>query len=365
MVDESMDKEQMKLPPQEWEFRSKPAWQRLIVMIGGVTVNIVFALLIYMMIAFVWGDNSLPASHVKYGIMCDSTALNIGLMNGDHIVSIGGEEVEDFYSINKKLLLDRPATIEIDRNGKKMTIDIPKNFVENVLKKKSRGFISPRGLFAVGDFPEGSGAQKAGLKKGDFLVALNGEKLMFYDQFAPRLVRLKNKQVSIGYIRTGQYHELSLPVDADGKIGVFALPPIAMLDIVNTRYGFFESIPKGVSLGVTTLTDYLKQFRILFTKEGAKQIGGFGTFAGLFGTSWDWESFWRLTAFISIILAVMNILPIPALDGGHVMFLLYEIVTRRKPNQKAMEYAQMAGMVLLLALLLFANGNDIFRHFKH
>ncbi len=365
MVDESMDKEQLKLPPQEWEFRSKPAWQRLIVMLGGVTVNIVSALIIYMMIAFTWGETSLPLANAKYGIMCDSTALDIGLMNGDKILSVGGENVEDFHEVTAILLLDKPHTIEIDRNGEKKTIQVPSDFVKRVLSKGAKGFISPRGLFAAGDFPEKSGAKLAGIQKGDFLVALNGEKLLFYDQFGPRLSKLKNQKATIGLIRAGKYQELSVPVDADGKIGIFAVSPMAMLDIVTTHFGFFESIPKGISLGTKTLSNYLKQFKIIFTKEGAKQIGGFGTFAGLFGTTWDWESFWRLTAFISIILAVMNILPIPALDGGHVMFLLYEMITRRKPNQKAMEYAQMAGMVVLLALLLYANGNDIFRHFKH
>jgi regulator of sigma E protease len=365
MVDESMDKEQMKLPPQDWEFRSKPAWQRLIVMLGGVTVNILLGFLIYTMIAFTWGVTTLPIANAKYGIMCDSTALNIGLQNGDKIIAVGGEKINEFTDVARILLLDKPKTIELERNGEKKTITVPENFIENVLSKGTKGFISPRGLFAVGDFSENSGAQKAGLQKGDFIVSLNGEKLLFYDEYMPRMAKLKNQPAQIGYIRAGKYLESTVTIDANGKLGVFAIPPVVFLDLVTTRYSLLESVPKGISMGVSKLTDYIKQFRLIFTKAGAKQIGGFGTFATLFGTTWDWESFWNLTAFISIILAVMNILPIPALDGGHVMFLLYEIVTRRKPNQKAMEYAQMAGMIVLLALFLFANGNDVFRHFRH
>ncbi len=365
MVDESMDKEQMKLPPKDWEFRSKPAWQRLIVMLGGVTVNILLGFLIYIMIAFVWGDTSLPIANAKYGIMCDSTALNIGLKNGDKILSVGGEKVTEFQDVTSMLLLDQPKTIEVNRNGENITIQVPDDFVKKVLSKEVKGFISPRGLFAIADFLPQSGALKAGIKKADFIVSLNGEKLLFYDEYAPRLAKLKNQTAKIGYIRAGKYNETDVQIDEKGMMGVAALSPIAFLDVVTTHYSFIESIPKGISLGINTLSKYIKQFRLLFTREGAQQIGGFGTFAKLFGTTWDWESFWRLTAFISIILAVMNILPIPALDGGHVMFLLYEIITRRKPNQKAMEYAQMVGMILLLALFLFANGNDIFRHFRH
>lgn len=365
MVDESMDKEQMKLPPKEWEFRAKPAWQRLIVMLGGVTVNIFLGFLIYMLIAFTWGETSLPMANVKYGIMCDSVALNIHLKNGDKIVSLGGQKVEEFHEVTSKMLLDNPKTIEVMRDGQLLSIAIPDTFVKTFLKKEAKGFITPRGLFKAGDFSEHSNAEKAGIKKGDFLVALNGEPLLFYDQYAPKLAKLKNQDVKVGLVSHGQHKEVTVHVDAEGKLGIFAVSPYQLLVTVNTKYGFFESIPKGISLGMNTLTSYVKQFKLIFTPEGVKQIGGFGAFASMFGTSWDWESFWRLTAFISIILAFMNILPIPALDGGHVMFLLYELITRRKPNQKAMEYAQVAGMVLLLALFLFANGNDIFRHLKH
>jgi regulator of sigma E protease len=365
MVDESMDKEQMKLPPQDWEFRSKPAWQRLIVMLGGVTVNVILGFLIYMMIAFAWGETTLPVANMKYGIMCDSVALKINLMNGDKVVSIAGEKVEEFSEITNKILLDKPKSIEVMRGGQLISLPIPEAFVDSFLKKGAKGFISPRGLFAVGDFSENSNSAKAGVQKGDFLVALNGEQLLYFDQFAPRLAKLKNKEVTLGIIRNGQNKEIKVMLDGDGKLGIFPLPPAAFLDLVTTHYGFFESIPKGISLGANTLVKYVKQFKLIFTREGVKQIGGFGAFASMFGPVWDWESFWRLTAFISLILAFMNILPIPALDGGHVMFLLYELITRRKPNQKAMEYAQLAGMVLLLALFLFANGNDIFRHLKH
>jgi len=365
MVDESMDKEQMKLPPQPWEFRAKPAWQRLIVMLGGVTVNVLLGFFIYMMIAMVWGETTLPNANVKYGIMCDEVALKMGLMNGDKIISVDGTKLESFFDLNTKLMLDRPRTIEVDRGGEIKTIQVSGSYADTVLAKEVKGSISPRGLFAIGGILKNSGADKAGLKEGDFIVALNGEKLLFYDQYHPRLEKLKNQVARVGIIRSGKYQELDVHVDTAGLLGVAAINPVEMLQKETTHYNFFQAIPKGISLGVQTLENYIKQFRLIFSKAGAKQIGGFGTFGKLFPTVWDWEAFWKLTAFISIILAVMNILPIPALDGGHVMFLLYEIITRRKPNQKAMEYAQMAGMVVLLALFLYANGNDVFRHFKH
>ncbi len=365
MVDESMDKEQMKLPPQDWEFRSKPAWQRLIVMLGGVTVNILLGFLIYMMIAFTWGETTLPMANAKYGIMCDSVALNIGLKNGDKIVALEGKKVEEFNDVRRSILLDKPKTIEVDRNGETKIIAIPDTFVKTLMSKEVRSFLSPRSLFVAGDFDATSNAKKAGMKKGDILVSLNGKKLVFFDEYLPVLSQLKSQHVKVGFVRDGQAKELDVQVDANGKLGIFAVSPYQLLNLTTTHYGFFESIPKGVELGINTLSNYVKQFKLIFTKEGAKQIGGFGAFASMFGTTWEWESFWRLTAFISIILAFMNILPIPALDGGHVMFLLYEMITRRKPNQKAMEYAQLAGMVLLLALFLYANGNDVFRHFRN
>jgi regulator of sigma E protease len=365
MVDESMDKEQMKLPPQPWEFRAKPAWQRLIVMLGGVTVNVILGFLIYMMIAFTWGDTTLPNANVKYGIMCDDIALNMGLMNGDKIVSVDGEKLEAFNDLNRRLMLDRPGTIEVNRNGELKTIQIPRNFADTALSKGIKASISPRTVFAIAEVQKNSGADKGGVKEGDIIVSLNGEKLPFYDMYRSRLPKLKNTNTAIGVVRSGKYQELNVHLDSVGMMGVAAVSPSFLLGLQTTHYSFFEAIPKGVSLGVHTLVDYIKQFRLIFSKAGVKQIGGFGTFGSLFAPVWDWESFWKLTAFISIILAVMNVLPIPALDGGHVMFLLYEIITRRKPNQKAMEYAQMAGMIVLLALFLFANGNDVFRHFRH
>jgi regulator of sigma E protease len=365
MVDESMDKEQMKLPPQDWEFRSKPAWQRLIVMLGGVTVNILLGFLIYMMIAFTWGVTTIPMADVKYGVACDSVALNIGLKNGDKIVALNGKKMVEFFDFKKAVQLDKPRTIEVLRNGETKIIAVPDTFSKTWMKKEVRSLISPRSVFIAGKFDVTSNAQKAGMLKGDILVALNGEKLIFFDQYSPALSKLKNQQVKIGIVRDGKAKELDVLVDANGKLGIYAINPYQLVNMTTTRYSFLESIPEGVVLGETTLVDYVKQFKLIFTKEGAKQLGGFGAFASMFGTTWEWESFWRLTAFISIILAFMNILPIPALDGGHVMFLLYEMITRRKPNQKAMEYAQMAGMILLLALFLFANGNDIFRHFRN
>jgi regulator of sigma E protease len=364
MVDESMDKEQMKQEPQPWEFRAKPAWQRLIVMLGGVTVNILLGFLIYTMISLVWGVTTLPMANAKYGITCDST-LHLGLKNGDKILALDGKPAKDFNSLRKTILLDKPRTMDIERDGVKQTITLPEHFVDTVMAHEVKSFIEPRGVFVAGAFDKTSAAKAAGMEEHDILISLNGEKLIFFDQYVAKLALHKNEKVKIGVCRNGKAKEFDVQLDKNGKLGIYAISPTAFLDLQTTHYTFFEAIPKGVELGITTLSDYIKQFKLIFSKAGVKQIGGFGAFASMFGTTWDWESFWRLTAFISIILAFMNILPIPALDGGHVMFLLYEMITRRKPNQKAMEYAQMAGMIVLLALFLYANGNDVFRHFKN
>jgi regulator of sigma E protease len=364
MVDESMDKEQMKEEPKDWEFRSKPAWQRLIVMLGGVTVNILLGFFIYMMIAFVWGEKYLPVENAKYGTAFAPAAQHLGFQNGDKILSLDGKKVEDFEDIRRKIVLDGIKTVEVNRNGMIIPVAVPDTFVKTLMRENVRSFIAPGYPFIIQDFSPDSPAKKAGFQPGDQIIAVNGDSLHFYYEFADKIKPLAAKAAKLGILRQGQRMTLDVVVSKEGFIGVFPLSPDKLLDFKTIHYGFLESVPKGINLGVATLSSYIKQFKHVFTKEGAKQLGGFGTFASLFGTTWDWYSFWNLTAFISIILAVMNILPIPALDGGHVMFLLYEIVTRRKPNQKAMEYAQMAGMILLLALFLYANGNDIFRHFR-
>jgi regulator of sigma E protease len=366
MVDESMDKEQMKEPAKDWEFRSKPAWQRLIVMCGGVTVNIILGFLIYTMIAFVWGVTTLPMENAKYGAVFGQEAQHLGFKNGDKVLSIDGNKVIDFEDITGKILAGA-KNIEVDRNGELKTIAIPDTFIQKTLltKKDRKGIILPAFPFYIDSFLANSPALKAGLMKGDQVIAVNGDSIRFFEEFLPKANALSGKPISLGILRNGEKITRSLTLTSEGFIGVAYRSPDKILSYSTKHFTFLASIPKGFELASEKLSSYVSSFKYVFTKEGVKQMGGFGTFGSLFPPVWRWEAFWNLTAFISIILAFMNILPIPALDGGHVMFLLYEMITRRKPNQKVMEYAQMAGMVLLLALFVFANGNDIFRHLRN
>jgi len=365
MIDESMDKEQMKKPPQPYEFRSKKTWQRLLIMLGGVMVNFITALVIYSAILYVWGDQYLPNNNVKHGIMVDSLAYDMGLRNGDKILSLDGEEIDDFYAIVPQLVLDDVKTIQIERNGQQREIPVPESIIPELLK--SKGFIEARIPFYVGGFIKDSPAKKAGLKKNDKLIEINGNPVEFFDEFKDTLSHYKNELVVITALRSEDTVFIEVDVPEAGLIGVAPGGSInEFFEIERIEYGFTASIPAGIDKGLETFGSYLKQLKLIFSPktEAYKSLGGFITIGKIFPATWDWQAFWNLTAFLSIILAIMNVLPIPALDGGHVMFLLYEIVTGRKPSDKFLEYAQIAGMIILLSLLLYANGNDIFKLFN-
>lgn len=360
MIDESMDREQMKLPPQPYEFRSKPTWQRLLIMLGGVMVNFIMALVIYAAVLWAWGDEYLPTQNAKYGIMADSLALNMGLRNGDKIQSVDGHVIEDFHKIVPYIVLNDSKSIQVKRDSSVIDIPVPGTLVPALLKKP--GFIETRIPFVIAGFTKESVAEKAGLMKGDSVVGINGVPVEFFDQFKDSLGRHKNQKISIEVIRKNMPVTIKLTVPATGLIGV--APNGDLTRFFQTRkieYGFFAAIPAGISKGFRTMSDYLKQFKLIFSSrtKGYESLGGFITIGSIFPGIWDWHSFWNLTAFLSIILAIMNVLPIPALDGGHVLFLLYEIITGRKPSDKFLEYAQITGMILLFALLLYANGNDV------
>ncbi|NQU81278.1 MAG: RIP metalloprotease RseP [Bacteroidetes bacterium] len=366
MIDESMDKEQMKKPPEPWEFRSKPSWQRLIIMLGGVMVNFLLAIVIYIMVLFVWGEEYMPTENVKYGILVDSVGIEMGLRNGDKIVSVDNQEVENFYQIIPDIVLNERKTIQIKRDGRLMEVKIPEESIPLLIKGKGRidARIPFSPLIVVGFIKE-SPAKNSGLQTGDEILGLNNEIYEYYDQFKKKLDENIGKIVSLQIKRNSNNLEIPVVVNNQGMIGIRR----DIKDIFEFRkieYGFFESIPAGITKGVETLQDYLKQIKLIFSKDtkAYESLGGFITIGSIFPGVWDWYAFWNLTAFLSIILAIMNILPIPALDGGHVMFLLYEVVTGRKPGDKFMEYAQMTGMIILLALLLFANGNDVIRYFN-
>ncbi len=364
MIDESMDKEQMKLPAQDWEFRAKPAWQRLIIMVGGVTVNVILGILIYAMVLFTWGEEHLPTKNATYGIACDSTAYKMGLRDGDKILSVDNRFIESFYRVPGEIILNKSKSIQVERDGNKMDIAITENDISEMIKNSKSRFISPRFPCIVDSVVPNLYAAKAGFKKGDKIISINNKSTQFFNEVTSALKSMPISLATIAVQRNSDTIVMRTPVGADGTIGFQTKMDDKLLKYETINFTFLEAFPAGISKAKRTFDDYIKQFSVIFTvKDAHKQLGGFGTIASAYSKSWDWENFWAFTAFLSIVLAIMNILPIPALDGGHVMFLLYEIITRRKPNEKFMEYAQYAGMILLLALLLYANGNDVIKAF--
>ena len=371
MVDESMDKEQLKLPPQPWEFRSKPAWQRLIIMMAGIIMNVLLAFFIYAMILFTWGERKLPIANAPNGIwVTDSLMFDMGLRNGDKIIAVNGDSVKYFNDIPSKILLGN--TVLLERDGKKVNLDLPVNLIEQLVEKKGKrsDLIVPRLPVIIGSFDDKdtSHAKKAGLQAYDKIVAVDSTTVGFFDEMGPLLNKKKNDSVAITYLRNSQLMQTKVLVDANGKIG-FAIinedqfDSIGILKQESTKYGFFAAFPAGVKKAGEKLDFYIQQFKLILNpKTGAyKGLGGFKAMASIFPKNeWNWEVFWNITAFFSIVLAFMNMLPIPALDGGHVLFTLIEMITGRKPSDKFLEYAQIAGMVLLFSLLIFANGNDWF-----
>lgn len=363
MIDESMDKEQMKLPAEPWEFRSKPAWQRLFIMIGGVLFNLIFAILIYISVLWAWGDLYLPAKNVTYGVECSDVAKEIGFKDGDKILKVDGNAINDFFDASMKLLLDDINSITVEREGQMVDVPIRPEHVTMLIQNSKSGLFKPRFPFVVNKFVEGSGAKTAGMQSNDKLLAINGKSLIYFDEISNELGSHKSEKVQISVLRQADTLQLNVQVSEDGKIGVYPKPMNDFLTFETINYTFTDAIGAGISKGVNKVGEYLKQIKLLLKPENKahKQLGSFGTIGSIFSPSWNWEAFWDITAFISIMLAVMNMLPIPALDGGHVMFLMYEIITGRKPNEKVMEYAQIAGMVILLGLMLFATYNDLDR----
>ncbi len=372
MIDESMDKSQLAAPAEPWEFRSKPAWQRLIIMIGGVTVNILLAFIIYSGILMVWGEKRIENASLKYGVeIQDSLMYDLGFRTGDCFVSVNKKPVTNYYDVLAKLVLAQNVTVE--RNGALVEINLPKNLIGQLVKKK-RSNVPLLGLrfpYIVG--ADTGVAKNYGIRRWDTVVMVNGKSTPFFSDVLAVFETSKKKNVALT-IKRGQDTILaSVPVDSNGMMaGVSvigkpeSLDTAGVLDYSVKKYGFFASMPAGVKLAITKLKWYIDQFKLILSPEteAYKGVGGFGSMGSIFPASWDWESFWNITAFFSIVLAFMNLLPIPALDGGHVVFTLVEMITGRKPNQKFLEYAQIFGMVLLLGLMLYANGNDIFGFFR-
>jgi len=367
MIDESMDKEHLNKEPQPWEFRSKPAWQRLIIMVGGVAVNVLLAMFIYAMILFTWGDAYLKTENVKYGVECSELAKEIGFQNGDKILEIEGVYYENFAEVPEAILISGASEVLVDRNGETVSISIPSNIIEQLIERNSKkGFINIALPYIAHKFSKGSVAEAAGIQAGDQFIAINGEEAQYFSDYISRLPSLANQEVDISVLRNRDTLHFDMTLGTNAKMGVYAVPANELITYDRREYGFFESFPAGTSRAVNTLDSYVQQMKLMLNPEtGAwKGMGGFISIGKMFAPVWDWQSFWNFTAFLSIVLAFMNILPIPALDGGHVMFLIGEMITGRKPSDKLLEYAQIVGFLILVGLLLFANGQDIVKLLK-
>jgi len=374
MIDESMDREQMAQPPKPWEFRSKPAWQRLLVMGGGVLFNFILAIVILSMMMFVWGDTYLPLKNVKDGMVFSEQVKAAGFQENDILIDADGKELvigRGVLDMNTLMDFLDAKTVTIERDGKLMNINLTEGFADNVIASKRVPYElwqSP----VIDSILPGTEAARLGIMKGDSIAALDSVPITSYNTLRDLVSKIggelkddEKRPLAITYYRDSMMQTVTANIDTSGVVGLYTITNGTYLfsdeKMRTDHYGFFASFPAGVSMAVNTLKGYVAQIRFVFTKEGVKNLGGFGAIGSLFPAKWNWHSFWTMTAFLSIILAFMNILPIPALDGGHIMFLLYEVVTRRQPNEKFMEYAQMAGMLFLLLLLIVANGNDLIR----
>ena len=362
MIDESFDKEQMQKPPQPWEFRSKPAWQRLIIMLGGVTVNLLLGFFIYMMVFFVWGKETLPQENIPLGLEPSELIQEIGFEKGDKIVDVDGQELDYVLDINKMLLLRPIEKIKVEKlDGSISEINIPENIGSEIFQSGQINSFTPLFSAIVDSVSNESPALYAGIQSGDRIISINNESIYDWSSFTKWIKNNSDDIIDVIVERGDSNYNISINRNDDGTIGVWKKN--TGIETINEKIGFVDSVKQGFNYGYWTLYEYVAQFSFVFTKKGAQQLGGFGTIGNIFPAQWDWKGFWLSTALLSIILAFMNVLPIPALDGGHVMFLVYEIITGRRPSDKFMEVSTMIGFFLLIALVLYANGNDLFRAF--
>ncbi len=367
MIDESMDKEQMKLPPQPYEFRAKPAWQRLIIMVAGVIMNIALAIIIFIGITWKWGQEYLPAKNLSYGVHADSLAKSIGIKDGDNIIALDHVAVENFDAIERDIMLKEPKTMQILRDGQSLDISIPDGFLKNLTRDKNadKDLVEPRFPTIIDSIEPTAAFTSGSLQKGDTLVGINQHLFAYYNDFIKYRAQYKDSIVNLTAIRGKDSVHIRCYLK-DGKVGFYPKAPSKIFGIFKKTYSFGESLSVGFKGCFETLGNYMTGLRQLFTgKQNANEsLRGIVGIGNTFPAVWDWERFWKLTGIFSIILAFMNILPIPALDGGHALFTLIEIITGRKPSDKFMEYAQMVGMILLLGLMAYALGLDVWRLFK-
>lgn len=364
MIDESMNTEQMQQPPQPWEFRTKPAWQRLIVMLAGIAMNVLFAMFLYSMILFTWGEQYYHNDDAKYGYEFSEAGEQLGFKDGDRFISIDGEPIGNILDVNKALIItDKDREVVVERNGEKHTINIPLERLVAMREDESIVNMFQLTLPFIVDEVKLDSAREAGLEAGDMVIAVDGTPVKDFIHGKELLAEAKERNAEIDVLRNAtDTLRLSVPVNAEAQIGVM----IKMIEPRTTKYGFFESIPAGIKRGAEQISSYWQQIKMIVNPEtkSYKEVGGFIAIGSIFPDEWNWRSFWSLTAFISVALAVMNLLPIPGLDGGHALFTLWEIITRRKPSDKFLEVMQYIGLALLLMLLIFANGNDIIKLFN-
>jgi len=361
MVDETKSAKDLASVPQPWEFRSKPAWQRFFIITGGVLMNFLTAVVIYIAIMFSWGKEYIPLENAKYGLMFSNAAQYAGFQNGDKIVTVDGTTSHTISDFVKKLLLDNPKEVILIRNNELDTLHLKEDNWKKILSGDQ--FCSFNFPFVIEEVVAGHPAAQAGLQKGDSLVGIDNLKIFLFSDFKEEFRDAKNKEVMLHFFRDDSLQAVSLCVNENGTIGA-QVNPNKYLQSVTETYGFFASIPVGIKEGVNQLTLYIKQFKRLFTKEGASQVGGFIAIGSFYPKEWDWERFWGMTAFLSVIVAFMNILPIPALDGGYVFFILIEMITRRRPGDKFLGYANTVGFIILIMLLAYVNGMDVMRLFR-
>ena len=362
MIDESMDTEQMKKPAEPWEYRAKPAWQRFLIISGGVLVNFILAMVIYSTVLYIWGEQYLPTKNVSHGVVCAPLAEEIGFQNGDKIIYVDGEEIESFFQIAPTIVIDNARSVTVERNGQLLDVMIDEAYLPQLLKTQL--LFQPRTPLIISQVAVESAAEGAGFMVGDRLMAINGKEAYYFDEFKSTVKA--NDTIVFTMNRNSQLVDLTVVVPEDGIVGFASTSPFEILELKNVEYTLLGSIPAGIKRGASIVSSYLKQLKLVFSPKtkAYESVGGFITIGSIFPKYWDWQSFWELTALISIILAIMNLLPIPALDGGHMLFLVYEMVSGRKPSDKFMEYAQILGMVFILSLFIFANANDVIKLFN-
>jgi len=366
MIDESMDKAQLNQPPKPYEFRSKPAWQRLIIMLGGVTVNVILALVIFIMITWVWGEKYIPAENLKYGVAADSLGKRIGLMDGDKIVAVQGKKIEKVGTVGPEIITNEAKSITVERNGQNIELQIPEGFIRQLNANKMEGFARFRFPLIVDTVSPKAKIVSGSIQKNDLLIGMNGKHIVFNTDFPDD--KEKNKDVEMVFLRNNKDTVVSkVYFNESGSAYLAFKSPDKVLGTKHITYSFAQAIPAGINRCFTTLSKYVQNLKQLFTSKEVRvrdSLGSVISIGNIFPGFWDWEAFWTLTAIFSIILAFMNVLPVPGLDGGHALFTIYEMITGHKPSDKFMEYAQMVGMVLLLGLMLYAFGLDIWRLFK-